>query len=223
MFIHANPGALPLPSAALDPVARMPEPDAPRAEAILDCARAAFIGKGFEGASMQDLARAAGMSAGNFYRYFPSKSALVDALIARDLQEVESSFQAIIAAPDPMAAMKAALRERLQEENCQAEDALWAEIFATGARRPEVAAALRRMEEGIVRPLAQVLAVVHGLPKEEACHRFSTHARLIFLIMHGAMTNNHAGQPQDSRLTELILRTIDRLVGDALADTETLA
>ena len=192
---------------------------AQRAEAILDAARAAFVEKGFEGASMQDLARSAGMSAGNFYRYFPSKSALVDSLIARDLREVEATFQAIIAAPDPMAAMKAALRERLTEKTCHGDDALWAEIFATGARRPEVAVALRRMEEGIVRPLAEVLAVVHRVPRAEAFARFATHARLIFLIMHGAMTNNHAGQPQDPRLAELILRTIDRLVSDALADT----
>lgn len=207
-----------MPPAALESAPR--ESDcAPRSEAILDCARAAFIEKGFEGASMQDLARAAGMSAGNFYRYFPSKSALVDALIARDLQEVQESFQAIVASPDPMAAMKAALRERLREEVCQGEDALWAEIFATGARRPEVAAALRRMEEGIVGPLAEVLAVVHRVPRAEACRRFAAHARLIFLIMHAAMTNNHADQPHDHRLIELILRTIDRLVDGALLDT----
>ena len=38
---------------------------------ILALVRVAFAEKGFDGASMQDLARAAGMSVGNFYRYFP--------------------------------------------------------------------------------------------------------------------------------------------------------
>ncbi len=55
------------------------DPDAPDAsetldnprDAILAQARAAFVEKGFDGASMQDLARAAGMSAGNFYSLLP--------------------------------------------------------------------------------------------------------------------------------------------------------
>ena len=43
-----------------------------RTESILEGAKRAFAEKGFDGASMQDIARAAGMRAGNFYRYFPS-------------------------------------------------------------------------------------------------------------------------------------------------------
>ena len=188
----------------------------PRADAILTLARNAFVEKGFDGASMRDLARAADMSVGNFYRYFPSKAALVEALIARDLAEVEETFQAIAASADPMAALKAALRERLMSEDCKAEDALWAEIIATGARKPEVAGALRRMEEGIVGRISDVLALVHQVPADQALGRFGAHGRLIFLIMHGAMSNNHADQPSDHDLTALILRTIDWLVDDAL-------
>ena len=73
-------------------------PDLRSAE-ILDSARRAFVEKGFDGASMQDLARAAGMSVGNFYRYFPSKAAIVAALITRDLDEVEQDFREILGAP----------------------------------------------------------------------------------------------------------------------------
>ncbi|WP_167767244.1 TetR/AcrR family transcriptional regulator [Jannaschia formosa] len=191
-----------------------------RADAILSLARAAFVEKGFEGASMQDLARAAGMSAGNFYRYFPSKAALVDALIARDLLEIEEQFQRILTSPDPLATLKAALRERLAAEDCQAEGPLWAEIVAASARRPEVAAALRRVEDGVVRRVAEVLAVVHGVPTHRAEARFGTHGRLIFLIMQSAMISVEAEQPQDADLTGLILRTIDRLVDDALLETQ---
>ena len=42
-----------------------------RSVEILALVRQAFVEKGFDGASMQDLARSAGMSVGNFYRYFP--------------------------------------------------------------------------------------------------------------------------------------------------------
>lgn len=40
---------------------------------------------------MQDLARAAGMSVGNFYRYFPSKAAIVQAMCGYDLAEIGAS------------------------------------------------------------------------------------------------------------------------------------
>ena len=43
-----------------------------RSAMILASVRRAFTEKGFDGASMQDLAREAGMSVGHFYRYFPS-------------------------------------------------------------------------------------------------------------------------------------------------------
>ena len=59
---------------------------------ILLRVRAAFIDKGFDGASMQDLARVAGMSVGNFYRYFPSKSAIVEKLISCDLDNMQAEF-----------------------------------------------------------------------------------------------------------------------------------
>ena len=48
---------------------------------ILSRLRDTFAEKGFDGASMQDLARAAGMSVGNFYRYFPSKSDIIAQMI----------------------------------------------------------------------------------------------------------------------------------------------
>jgi TetR/AcrR family transcriptional regulator, repressor for uid operon len=40
---------------------------------ILDAAETCFVRSGFHRTTMQDVAAEAGMSAGNLYRYFPSK------------------------------------------------------------------------------------------------------------------------------------------------------
>jgi AcrR family transcriptional regulator len=194
---------------------------AQRSDVILLHARQAFVEKGFDGASMQDLARAAGMSAGNFYRYFPSKAAIVEALVARDLAEVEEVFQAIAASPDPLGSLKMALREPVRQ-HCDGEDGLlWAEIAAAATRKPEVAAILGRMEDGITRRVAQVLGLAAGLDEAAAIERFGNHACLIFLIMHGAMTANVARtKPRDGELTDLVMRTIERVMDDALAETK---
>jgi len=190
-----------------------------RGEAILALARQAFVEKGFDGASMQDLARAAGMSAGNFYRYFPSKSAIVEALIERDLQEVDEHFQAIAASPDPLAALKVALRERLADK-CDGDDTLWAEIAATASRKPEVASLLGRMEEAITSRVSHVLGLASGLPEDEAQRRYGVHSRLLFIIIHGVMCSRLPDTAREGELIDLVMRTIEHVINDALAATK---
>lgn len=51
---------------------------------ILDGARAVFLRDGFDGASMNDIAREAGVSKGTLYVYFPSKEALFAANVRDD-------------------------------------------------------------------------------------------------------------------------------------------
>jgi AcrR family transcriptional regulator len=47
------------------------------------------------------VAEAAGMTHANVYRYFPSKAALIDAVVARWLRSLEATLSAIADAPDP--------------------------------------------------------------------------------------------------------------------------
>jgi AcrR family transcriptional regulator len=51
---------------------------------ILDGARPVFLADGFDGASMNDIARVAGVSKGTLYVYFQSKQALFEALIREE-------------------------------------------------------------------------------------------------------------------------------------------
>jgi AcrR family transcriptional regulator len=49
---------------------------------ILDGARAVFLAEGFDGASMEAIAHAAGVSKGTLYSYFKGKDELFTSLIA---------------------------------------------------------------------------------------------------------------------------------------------
>lgn len=51
---------------------------------ILDGARRVFLADGFDGASMNDVARTAGVSKGTLYVYFQSKDSLFEALIREE-------------------------------------------------------------------------------------------------------------------------------------------
>ncbi len=67
---------------------------------ILEAAQSVFTKKGFEVATMQDVAAGCSMSAGNLYRYFDSKAALVQGLVERDRAEMGARFEELAHAPN---------------------------------------------------------------------------------------------------------------------------
>lgn len=79
---------------------------------------------GFERMTVVGVARDAGMTHANVYRYFPSKVALADALTSDWLKGVEALLVEVADAPDPaddklermMLALAAAHRDRLEAE-----------------------------------------------------------------------------------------------------------
>lgn len=188
-----------------------------RSHEILASIRQAFAEKGFDGASMQDLARAAGMSVGNFYRYFPSKSAIVEALIAQDLAEMEADFHTVLQSPTPMDSLRALMQQRLIDHRTRADGQLWAEITAAALRKPEICHAACAMETQIASYLTRIFAAETGLTEAEITARFPAHAAFaITMFKSAAMLPPQAG-PIRAELTALIQRAIDTTMGEILA------
>ncbi|CAM5776514.1 transcriptional regulator [Labrys miyagiensis] len=63
------------------PATILPIVDNAKSRQILDGARKVFLAQGFEGASMNDIAREAGVSKGTLYVYFESKERLFSVII----------------------------------------------------------------------------------------------------------------------------------------------
>lgn len=189
-----------------------------RVAEILAAARQAFAEKGFDGASMQDLARAAGMSVGNFYRYFPSKAAIVQALIALDLEEMAQDFLPIFASDDPIATMRQQVRIKLVEHQCNHDGALWAEITATALRKPEIGLACGLMETTIADYLMQAFAAGTGLSLEQSRARFAAHAALIVLLVKSSAMMPQQDEILRNDLNAMILRIIDQTLDEIAAN-----
>jgi len=66
-------------SEAIDPTL-----DTAKRRQIVDGARAVFLAQGFEGSSMNDIARAAGVSKGTLYVYFDNKEKLFAAIVEEE-------------------------------------------------------------------------------------------------------------------------------------------
>jgi AcrR family transcriptional regulator len=65
-------------------LAHLPEQDSAKRTQILDGARKCFLANGFDGASMNDIVAAAGVSKGTVYSYFTSKETLFAAMVFQD-------------------------------------------------------------------------------------------------------------------------------------------
>jgi AcrR family transcriptional regulator len=82
-------------------------PDNAKRRQILDGARRVFLSAGFDGASMGEIARAAGVSKGTLYVYFDSKEALFEALTLEERAGLaEALFRLDESDPDVRAAMR---------------------------------------------------------------------------------------------------------------------
>jgi AcrR family transcriptional regulator len=79
---------------------------------------------GVERTTVVSIAKAAGMSHANVYRYFPSKEALIDAVTDQWLKPVEAGLRDIAEAPDPaddkvermLAVLHRAYRAKLEDD-----------------------------------------------------------------------------------------------------------
>ena len=133
------------------------EPDDDRRTRILAAAERAFARHGFHAATMQIVAAEARMSAGNLYRYFGSKEALVSGLAERDQAAIADDFRLLSAADDPLSAMEPLLRKHLVEApvTC-AQMAL--EIWAEAGRNPAVAAICRSIDADVKSRLLDLVA-----------------------------------------------------------------
>lgn len=189
----------------------------PRALEILDSVKEIFASKGFDGASMQDLARAAGMSAGNFYRYFPSKSAIIEALVERELDVVRGKFGNILRSSDPLATFRLTVAERIACGDA-AEASIWAEIEAAATRRPEFAALLERVETEIARNLVAVLARIGGLSEAEAGFRFAAHAQLILMLVQSVSLR--CGSRPDAAPNDELVALVERTISFILSEVQ---
>jgi TetR/AcrR family transcriptional repressor of uid operon len=138
------------------PAARRPA-DAGRRERILEAAERAFVRHGFHATTMQHVAEELGMSAGNLYRYFPSKEAIVEGLCAVDQAERARAFAELMADNcNIRKAISAGLRKHVLMKPPE-KARLIVEIWAEAGRNPRVAAITRAIDADVLAGLERLM------------------------------------------------------------------
>jgi AcrR family transcriptional regulator len=88
------------------PTARKPRADAQRNHVrLLETAKAAFAEKG-PGASLDEIARTAGVGAGTLYRHFPTRDALIEAVYRNETEQLVAAATRLVETHPPIGALR---------------------------------------------------------------------------------------------------------------------
>ena len=115
--------------------------DGGKSRQILDGARRVFLARGFDGASMGEIARAAGVSKGTLYVYFADKEALFEALVARERERLFDGLDGALDSDRPLAERLGDFGRRFAALLCS-DPVVRAQriVIASADRRPELGA-----------------------------------------------------------------------------------
>ncbi|WP_020179848.1 TetR/AcrR family transcriptional regulator [Methylopila sp. M107] len=116
---------------------------------ILDAAITAFSRGGFHGAGMQAVCAEAGMSPGALYRYFPSKEAIIEAIVERDRADIPAQLSPLLEADDVVGALIESARQFLVGNLKPESLPLFPELYAEAFRNPTIREITMRCDEEV--------------------------------------------------------------------------
>jgi AcrR family transcriptional regulator len=190
-----------------------PQREAAMRESILRAARDVFVREGFHAATTHDVARAAGVSVGSIYTYFPSKDELIrECVLAANQAENEAVLQDIRADGSIGARISRAIAGwyRLTVE-APGVPAFLAEAWAAASRKPAIRDMVGRRQQRIV-TTATILLQDGVAAGELAAHLdVGRAARAIAALLDGVVLECLASGVAPSRLD--VERRVLLLVG----------
>ena len=193
-----------------------PERHRERRMAIVGAALDLFASRGLDRTTTAEIARAAGISSGALFHYFPSKRAVFLAMFEADREEWDEAFAAAREHPDPWAALLGVVDRLAAEAEHPLMAGLLVEVLAQAHRDPEVAGLVaetdRRMLAGVAGLVQRLCAA--GLADPGAPP--ATAARWVLTVTDGFMTRGYP-EPDRDRPAELL--AAKRLVARALRYT----
>ncbi len=148
-----------------------PEKALQRRRQVLDAAAECFSRSGFHGASMAEISKTAGMSAGHIYNYFDNKDAIIAAFVEENVERVSAMMRDLQMQADPLQALVEKIPQSVRDDLDPRTWILPLEITAESSRNPKIACVVRDADR---RTREQFLAILkagrrlHGLPDDDA-------------------------------------------------------
>jgi AcrR family transcriptional regulator len=144
---------------------------------LLDAARAAFLERGADDVSLEEIARRAGVGIGTLYRHFPTRQALLEAVYRDQVDTLSARAEELLRTESPEAALAEWMRALLEFSSTKR--SMTAALLATLGTDSELLSACvtvirtaaeallaRAQQAGVVRPDADagdLMRLVHAV------------------------------------------------------------
>lgn len=180
---------------------------------VLDAAADCFRRRGFHGASMAEIAKTAGMSAGHIYNLFENKDDVIAAIVERDRDEIVRRIQETLDGNDVAGAMLACVEENFQEPERDAEAALNLEVLAEASRNTRLAQVVVNSETTIRHKAMALIRMALGpaadaLPTDEIEARASVLGALFNGLMVLSVSQPDLNQAAVTRVMQRVMRLL---------------
>ena len=194
-----------MPTSTTQPISRPMRADARRNyDALLSAAEDALTLHGSE-ASLDEIAKRAGVGIGTLYRHFPTRQDLIEAVYLRQMDGVRAAAEALLASHTPGDAFAEWLRRQMEfgrRGRCTAASVMASvmakkkqegtdiNLAATQVRAAGTALLERAQQAGAVRPdieIGEVLRMVHAIliVTEEQPDSEAQSARMLDVVIAG--------------------------------------
>jgi len=185
-----------------------------RVEALLDAASAVFGERGYDHATMTEIAVRASTAIGSLYRFFPTKEALGETLLRHFAERSAAEFDALAGRAEALDAAMLAEALFAHAAHIRTDDRLAGALAVLEGRSdgPEFRRAYRA---GLCRQISSILRKANpGLSKERAQDR----ATVLLYVVKGEHVLPREDPGAARRLTAEIRRLVNQYIADALCE-----
>jgi AcrR family transcriptional regulator len=148
-----------------------------RREQLLDVAEGLFADGGFENTSMEDIARAAGVTRPVVYAHFPTKEAAFVACVRRARAELETKLGALGEVPSTDVTLEDIIKQggEIFFEILERDPSRWSVLFSpSSALSTDVAQQLTALRFGTVERIAEIVnAFIPGMDDQLVVHAYA--------------------------------------------------
>lgn len=166
-------------------------------ERIIEAAVVVVHRDGLSGGTMDAIARELGVSKGALYLYFPSKTALLAAILERFRADMITRLEHAVETGDVAEAIAGAVDRVFSGEF---NPSVWHQLFADAAADPEVREALRLDQQGDTRHMRAFLRQLAARGRIPPLANDEAAADAVLMLLSGTFVQvSMHGNPTDSR------------------------
>jgi len=147
---------------------------------ILQAARHCFIQHGFHSTGMAEVCQAAGMSPGNLYRYFSSKSAIILAIVEETRKQMMPIYEELQDHADPVEGIVKIILCCVEHLSDAGESRLWIEILAEASRNKGIRQSCQSFD-GQMQVILRKL-IRRGIKSRQISSKIDSEALLMWLV-----------------------------------------